>query len=185
MRQAVTLEDTCLTKSNNMRIIISILFLILNGSAIAQESNDRPGRDSVTLMMPVSEENYYESRVPKSSFIVGPNILQLYPGDSIFLEIEHTGSKITDMKSVKRNLNPNKTLKITFIQTAEGNKHSNMILSVHNPFKQDLQYEALMRLMNTEEWVQTSIIPVKAGLVGIEMWQDIIVSIALVEWKFL
>lgn len=168
-----------------MRIIISFLFLTLGGSTIAQGPNDRPVRDSVTLMMPVSEENYYESRVPSSPFVVGPNILQLYPGDSIFLEIEYNGSKITGINSVKRNLNPNKTLQISFIQIAEGNKHSNMILSVNNPFKQDLQYGALIRLMNTEEWKETSIIPVKAGLVGFEMWPDVIVSIALVEWKFL
>jgi hypothetical protein len=168
------LGATCLTKSNNMRIIISFLFLTLGGSTIAQGPNDRPVRDSVTLMMPVSEENYYESRVPSSPFVVGPNI-----------EIEYNGSKITGINSVKRNLNPNKTLQISFIQIAEGNKHSNMILSVNNPFKQDLQYGALIRLMNTEEWKETSIIPVKAGLVGFEMWPDVIVSIALVEWKFL
>jgi integral membrane sensor domain MASE1 len=35
------------------------------------------------------------------------------------------------------------------------------------------------------KWISTSIMPVKAGIWGYEMWPDIITSIALSEWKFL
>lgn len=76
-------------------------------------------------------------------------------------------------------------MEISFIQIVENEKHSNMILKVRNPFKQDLKYDAVIRVMNAQEWVSTSIIPVKAGLIGFEMWPDVIVSIALAEWKFL
>lgn len=168
-----------------MKSIISIFFLTLTLNAIAQDHNDRPIRDSLTLIMPVSKENFYESHIQSTPFIVGPNILQLFPGDTVFIEVEQRDGVITGIKSVKENKNKNKTLEISFIQNVENEKHSHMVLKVKNPFKQDLLYEAVIRIMNSEKWVQTSIIPVKAGLVGFEMWPDVIVSIALTEWKFL
>jgi hypothetical protein len=154
-------------------------------NAIAQNNNGRPVRDSFTLLMPVSKVTFYESRIQSSAFVVGPQILQLFPGETVFIEIEQVNGSITDIKSVKENKNPDKTLEISFAQNVNDKVHSNMVLKVKNPFKQDLSYAATIRLMNTGNWAATSIIPVKAGLMGYEMWPDVIISIALNEWKFL
>ena len=135
--------------------------------------------------MPVSKETFYESHIQSTPFVVGPNILQLFPGDTVFIEVEQNNGRIVELKSVKENKNRDKTLEISFVQNAEDGKHANMVLKVKNPFKQDLLYEALIKTIKAENWVPTSIIPVKGGLIGIEMWPDVIVSIALAEWKFL
>ncbi len=168
-----------------MKSFFFILLLGFSLNAIAQDQNDRPLRDSITLIMPVNDKADYESHIPASPFIVGPNILQLFPGETVFIEVEQSGGVITGMKSVKENKNKDKTLEISFKQNATASKHNGMLLTVKNPFKQDLVYEALIKIMSAPDWVKTSIIPVKAGLLGMEMWPDVIVSIALAEWKFI
>ena len=167
-----------------MKKYLYFCLLLLSFNVYAQDENDRPLRDSFTLSMPVEKNSYYESHINSSPFIVGPNILQLFPGETVFLEIEHKNGKITNIKSVKENKNPDRTVEIKFYQNANGNTHVSMMLKVKNPFKQNLLYDAAIRLMKSEKWVETSIIPVSAGLFGIEMWPDVIVSIALHEWRF-
>ena len=174
-----------LINQNNMKILLLICLLLLTVNVFSQNSNERRVRDSFTLIMPVGKETFYESRIPSTPFIVGPQILQLFPGDTVLIEILQVDGKITDIKSVKENKNPDKTLEITFSQNLDGNVHAGMMLKVKNPFKKDLSYEAMIRNMDTGKWEQTSIIPVKAGLWGYEMWQDVIISIALTEWKLL
>lgn len=135
--------------------------------------------------MPVSKETFYESHIPSAPYIVGPKVLQLFPGDTVFIEVELSNGVFTDIKSVKENKHPDKTIEIWFAQTVNNNVHENMMLKVRNPFKRDLSYVALIHILSPDKWVNTSIIPVKAGLVGFEMWPDVIISIALSEWKFL
>lgn len=168
-----------------MRVAFFICSFILSLHSIAQDANQRPARDSFTLVMPVDKESFYESHIPSVPFIVGPNILQLYPGDTVFIEVEQKNGAITALKSVKENKNRDKTLEISFIQIVSEEKHGSMVLMVKNPFKQDLIYEALIQTMKSGNWTPTSIVPVKAGLTGFEMWPDVIISVALAEWKFL
>jgi hypothetical protein len=57
------------------------------------------------------------------------------------------------------------------------------MLKVYNPFQQTLIYKAKMYLLNHDKWVETSILPVGGGLSGYEIWNDIIISIAIGEWQ--
>jgi hypothetical protein len=168
-----------------MKKLILLCTLLHSLYLFGQNNNERPVRDSFNLVMPVSKQTVYESHIPPSPFVVGPQVLQLFPGDTVLIEMELSNGVITSIKSVKENKNPDKTLEISFIQNTDNNVHSNMMLKVKNPFKQDLTYSALIRIMNSGKWAETSIMPVKAGLIGIEMWPDVIVSIALNEWKLL
>jgi hypothetical protein len=168
-----------------MKTTFCLLLLLPTLQAFTQISNEREKRDSFTLIMPVAKETFYESRIPSSPYIVGPGILQLFPGDTVYIEMEQKDGTISGLKSVKENKNPDKTLEITFTQTVTGNTHTNMMLKVKNPFKKNLTYEAMIRYMDTGKWEATSIMPVIAGIWGYEMWQDVIVSIALSEWKLL
>lgn len=164
-------------------LVFCLMFLTIH--VFAQNDNDRALRDSFSLIMPVGVETYYESPIPSSPFVVGPKILQLFPGEAVLLEIEEKDGQIINIKTVKENKYPERTLEISFTQNLEGKVHSSMVLKVKNPFKRDLMYDATIRLMKTEKWVETSIVPVKAGLFGFEMWPDVIISIALHEWKFI
>src|SRR5688572_14088818 len=130
-----------------MKRIFSLCLLLMSLNAFTQNNNERPVRDSFTLIMPVSNETFYESHIPSSPFVVGPKILQLFPGDTVFIEIAQIDGLITDIKCVKENKNPDKTLEISFTQNVNNNAHSNMFLKVKNPFKKDLSYTATIRLM--------------------------------------
>lgn len=152
---------------------------------LGQEGNYKPVRDSFRLVLAVGKDTTYESEIKSSPYLSGPNVLQLYPGEKVLIEVEQNNGVIGTMKAVKENRNPDKTLEISFSQNAENNTHIGMMLKVQNPFKMDLSYSAMILLMRSNKWVGTTIIPVKAGLASFEMWPDIIVSIGLGGWLFI
>ena len=90
-------------------------------------------RDSFTFSMPVGKDSFYVSHIPASPFIVGPRILQIFPGETVFIEVEQSNGLITGISSVKENKNPTKTLEISFVQNLENDVHSGMMLKVKNP----------------------------------------------------
>ena len=47
-----------------------------------------------------------------------------------------------------------------------------LILATKNPFPKDLKFRALMRLKGRKGYSETSIVPVKAGLFSLELWQE-------------
>lgn len=88
------------------------------------------------------------------------------------------------MKTVKENLNPEKTITISFTQQTDGKKNIGMMLKIDNPFDKKLEYKANMFLMKNNKWVSTNVLPVQPKLSHFETWPDIIVTIALSDWKF-
>ena len=59
----------------------------------------------------------------------------------------------------------------------------NLVLSTKNPFPQDLKFRALARLKGRKNYFETSIVPVKSGLFGLELWQDPIEELILFDFK--
>ncbi len=112
------------------------------------------------------------------------NTLQLYPGESVFIEIEQADGVIKSIKAVKEIRDESKTVTIAFTQVANKNVHQQMMLKVVNPFKYALSYKAAIYLMKQKKWVKTDVYPVIAGLSGFETWPDIITSIGLNNWTF-
>jgi hypothetical protein len=58
------------------------------------------------------------------------------------------------------------------------------MLKVVNPFPYDLIYTAQILTLR-KKWSTTDVLPVRAGLSGFETWPNIIISIALGNWKLL
>ena len=58
-----------------------------------------------------------------------------------------------------------------------------MMLSVFNPFEQDLGYSAIIYLLMYGRWVESEVIDIKPESTGYETWRDIICTIALTDWK--
>ena len=59
----------------------------------------------------------------------------------------------------------------------------NLILTTKNPFPKDLTFRALARLKGREDYFETSIVPVKSGLLSFELWQDPIEELVLFDFK--
>jgi hypothetical protein len=110
--------------------------------------------------------------------------VQMYPSETVFIEVEQTNGVIKSIKAVKSIKDSTKTISLNFKQTTKGKIHDSMMLTVHNPFPYELEYQAGIFLMKQKKWVKTSILPIGAGLTNYETWPDVITSIALRQWKF-
>ncbi|MDD4969659.1 MAG: hypothetical protein PHT07_09550 [Paludibacter sp.] len=163
------------------KTLLTILLCLSFTFVLAQ--NEKPYRDAYTLRLPVDGKQFYEQKLEKSPYFVKENILQLYPEEKLFIEVEITKNKITSMKVVKENLNPEKTIKIDFTQSISNRKNEYMKLEIVNPFKKDIEYKALMYILGHDKWIETNVYPVRAKLTGIEMWNDLIITLALSDWK--
>lgn len=167
-----------------MKTILLALFSIAWMAAFSQNENDLPERKGYNLFLPVDKDYEYGDSVKPGPYIVHADIIQFYPGESLFVEIEELNGVIKSMKTVKENINPGKTITLSLMQVTEKHVHQSMMLKIYNPFKNDLHYSAKMFVMKSERWVNTDVWPVVAGLSAYETWPDLIVTMALFDWKF-
>ncbi len=141
-------------------------------------------RTPYTLKIEVDKKNFYEEQIGATPYVFPNNGMQIYPGETIYVEIVEENGIIKSMKAVKEITKPKTTLTIKFSQKNENKIHEMMMLEVQNPFPKNLIYDAKMFLLSNKKWVNTSIYPVMEGLSGIEIWPDIIISLGLDNWKF-
>lgn len=156
-----------------------LLFLFLSVAvASAQEK-----RKAFTLEIAANETHQFEAEIEESPYFVKENVLQIYCGEKLLVECEVVNNKITAMKVVQENANPEKTIEIDFSQSAEDRSKINTTLIVKNPFDRKLMYDALMFTPLGQEWKKTSIIPIRPKLMNFEMWPHAIVTLVLENWR--
>lgn len=166
---------------------IALLICALTSFSVLQaQDTAQLTRKPYTLTMAVDKKNVYEQQVPEAPFIHYPeNTIQLFPGETLYVEIEQTDGVIKSMKAVKEITDSSKTITIAFYQVAEKNIHKSMMLKVQNPFPYQLSYGATMFLLKQKKWYPTDVWPVQPKLIGYETWGDIITSIGLAKWSFM
>lgn len=164
-----------------LNTLLVLLLSLTLASLFAQ--NDQPNRSTSTLRLPVDGIQYYEQKIEESPYFVKENILQIYPGEKLFIEVELKKKDIGSMKVVKENLNPERTIEIGFTQNFKDGKNESMILKIVNPFKKDLEYKAKMFIVGQDQWINTNVLPVRADLSVYETWSDVIITLALSDWK--
>ena len=165
----------------NFKLILFLLTIFISNNYFSQNRID--SRESFTLKLAVDSLQFYQQQIPQSKYFVNENTLQIFPGEHIFIETEVKNNKIISMNPVKENLNPNKTIEIEFQQNVKGRKHDGMLLKVKNPFDKSLNYNALMYIVGNNKWLETSIIPIKPKLMNFEMWNDVIITLVLEDWR--
>ena len=164
------------------------LILVLFFSSVPFNSTGQDSailkRTPYTLRIDVDNINFYEDQIGATPYVFPNNGMQIYPGETIYVEVEQDKGVIKSMKAVKKINNPKTTLTITFSQKSENNIHQMMMLKIQNPFPKNLTYEAKMFLLKQNKWFDTDVYPVMAGLSAFETWPDIIISLGLGRWKF-
>ncbi|MFS4429350.1 hypothetical protein [Chryseobacterium sp. S90] len=163
----------------NIKTIALFFGLIISKFCFSQQEF----RENFTLKLPVDSVRYYQQEVKKSPYFVKENTLQIYPGEHLFIEADVKDGKLESMKVVKDNINPSKTIEIEFSQDTEDRKHKGMMLQVSNPFGKNLLYDAMMYTVGKKEWAKTSIIPIKPKLSNFELWNDVIITLVLNNWR--
>lgn len=167
-----------------MKVTTLILSFIFTTAICFGQANDLPQRDAFKLNIAVDDTNFYNTDIKASAYVLPDNTIQLYPGETIFVEVELAKKEIKNMKTVKENLHPDKTLVISFSQQTDGKVHKGMMLKIENPFNKKLEYKANMFLMKYNKWAPTSVIPIQPKLSSYETWPDLIVTLALTGWEF-
>jgi hypothetical protein len=152
------------------------------GACLAQERS-APNREAFELKLFVNDSNFYESDVAAGPYFVHEGVVQIYPGEDLFIAAKLRKGELQDMHVVTDPKDTSEVIHVKFYQIADGRKHTSMMLEVHNPFEGELHYAAAMYLMEHKQWAPTSIIPVMPKLTGFETWSDVIVTMALSEWK--
>jgi hypothetical protein len=167
-----------------MKVTTLILSFVLAKAICFGQTNDLPQRDAFKLNISVNDTSFYSADIKASEYILPKNTIQIYPGETIFVEVELTKGEIISMKTVKENIHPEKTLIISFSQQTNGKVHKGMMLKIENPIEKKLEYKASMFLMKYNKWTATSVIPVEPKLSSFETWPDLIVTLALTGWTF-
>jgi hypothetical protein len=141
-------------------------------------------RQPYRLKVAVDKSTTYEEDLPARPYLFPNNAIQIYPGETVFIEVEIAQDTVKSMRAVKQISDSAKTITVSFAQNVKNSKHEMMMLTVYNPFQKQLSYDAKIYLLKYKKWVDTDVIPVSGGLSGIEMWPDLIVSMALGNWQF-
>jgi hypothetical protein len=135
------------------------------------------------LKIVVDNTTFYEEELKASPFIYPDNTIQIYPGETVFIEVAIKNDAISKMTAVPAIKDSSKTMIITFSQETNKRVHQMMMLKIENPLSYQLNYKAMIYLMKHKKWMNTSTIPVMSKLVSYESWPDVITSIALQDWK--
>jgi hypothetical protein len=101
-------------------------------------------------------------------------------GKKLVVKFDQKGDVLSNPKVVEKAADKPSTPTPTFDCTKTG---GNLFLTTQNPFPKDLKFRALARLKGRKDYFETSIVPVKSGLLGIELWGDPIEELILFDFK--
>jgi hypothetical protein len=175
----------CVIQQPIMKKISIIVPILLAVSFIGfGQDTTQLKRTPYKLFVAVDKQTFYEEELKEAPFVLPDNTVQLYPGETVYIEVLQEDGIIKKLTAVKAIKNPAITLTICFTQTASKKVHEMMMLKVVNPFTKDLNYGAAIFLTKQNRWTKTSVVPVMAGLTGFETWPDVITTIGLNGWTF-
>ena len=149
----------------------------------AQTDTSGAQRQAHPLTLAIESRAVYTYSIPPGPFITQNDTLQLYPGDTAFVEIQKKGDSITSLKAVKQNNHPEKTLTISFQQVVEKGFHQNMALKIDNPFNKNLQCNMQAAIIMQKKWQSMDMINAPVGTSYIT-WPQIILGVKLYAWSF-
>ena len=125
------------------RFIITILLFSFSFACFGQDSIQLK-RIPFKLVIAVDKKSTYEEEIKATPYVLSDKTIQIYPGETIYVEVETDDGNIKTMTAVKEIRDAKKTLTIKFTQTTKKNVHESMMLTIVNPFSQRLIYSAKM-----------------------------------------
>ena len=167
-----------------MKKLICLCALVAYTASNAQESNLHPERSGFILRVPRNVKQTYVLQINPGRYFAQDKILQLYPHEKVWIEVEIKADTVYSMTSVKENLHPEKTLEIEFCQTVEKGTAKPTQVWIKNPFDRKLVYNSLVYSIEDSKW-QSDSHTAKAKWSSNEIWRkETISSVVLKDWKF-
>jgi hypothetical protein len=103
-------------------------------------------------------------------------------GQKIDVRFEYKRATLSNPKIVDAPKDQASTVHIEF--NLFNNQADQLMLLSQNPFSKDLSFRAIARHKGLKNYVETSIIPVRAGHMGFELWREPIEELVLFDFKF-
>jgi len=141
-------------------------------------------RKPYLLTVAVDKKTTYEENLPEAPYVLADQTVQLYPGETVFIEIEQENGVVKNVKAVTEIRFPQKTLVISLNQVVKKKAHQSVTLKIDNPFSYPLRYDAKTYLVNYKNWVNVRVMPVPPGLSTSESWPELISSASLSNLNF-
>lgn len=147
-----------------------------------QMSNTRP---DYKIQLAVKSDILYEATIRGSQYIIIDSVIQIFPGEKLFVEAEIVKENLTNFKMVPQIKDSSKTLTIEFLQEVSGKEHKQMVLSVDNPFNKKFEYNAIISRMIDKKPVMISDLTIPAKAKSVQTWPDILTALILKSFKIL
>ena len=163
--------------------LTSIALLTISICAHGQDTTQLK-RTPYKLIVAVDRNTTYEEEIKGTAYVLPNKTIQLYPGETVYIEVKQVNGKIESMTAVSEIKDPTITVTISFTQSVQKKVHEMTMLQVKNPFASPLTYKAKIFLLTQKKWIDTNVYPVEPGLSAFETWPDIITSIGLGGWTF-
>lgn len=164
-------------------LIHSIAVLVVSINALGQDSSLLK-RTPYKLTVAVDKNTTYEEEIKNTPYVLPNNTIQLYPGETVYIEVRQENGSIKSITAVPEMKDPAITLTISFMQSVKKKVHEMSMLQIKNPFSSQLIYKAKIFLLTQKKWADTNVYPVEPRLSAFETWPDIITSIGLGDWTF-
>jgi hypothetical protein len=93
--------------------------LLMAALAVHGQDSAQLKRVPYTLTVAVDKKTVYEEDIKETPFVLPGNTIQLYPGETILIEVEQENGVIKKLTAVKEIKDAAKTLRIKFTQHVE------------------------------------------------------------------
>jgi hypothetical protein len=166
-----------------MRNLVSLCLtiIIIPLASFGQDTSLK--RAAYKLTVVVDKNSFYEEQIKATPYVLPDKTIQLYPGETIYIEILQENGTVKKLTAVKEIRDSSKTVTISFRQSVNKDTPGLTTLKVTNPFPYRLIYKAKIFLLTQNKWTDSDVLPVEAGIPGFESWPQVITSIILSDWK--
>jgi len=134
-------------------------------------------REPFTLKLHLDKEHYYEEQYDLRIPFVASNDIYLFSGESFGVNLGVTNGEIIAVTYQKDKAGAD--IEIQFKQEIQKDDRPMMMLILKSNIKQVLYLDALMTIPEKKGIYNTSILPLKPGLMSYESWPHPIVQLVL------
>jgi hypothetical protein len=140
-------------------------------------------RKPYKLTIAIDKKSTYEEAIKATPYVLPDKAVQLYPGETVYIEVVKENGNIAALKAVNVIRDPTTTLTITCEQIVKKKVHESLIFDIKNPFGDTLLYKAKIFVLKEKKWVDAITYPIGPGLFSSTILPDIISSIELGGWS--
>lgn len=163
---------------------ILVIFFLISSVRTVLAQTELPFRKPYRLVVYIDSTKYYGQDIDSTPFFGTNNLLQLFTGEQVFIEVETNGKKIVSMKSVSGIRYPEKTIVLELEQKSSVAKSESISLVVTNPFKRKLVFNLEHYDFNLKDWITDTPFTIGPKNQERKVWKDqIVITVLINEWK--